>query len=158
MRFMIVATLFLGLKHSHQTITFILLIKVIPIILDFQEIRKFIFMFCLLLIKKSINITDLPIVFGICLAIWEVYMDSLKLLDILPSAFFTKREFYTSVLSELYHIENEHKQNKNEENNNELQGNSVKKRTENKKICRGIFYVLSFLFLLNVNFEFSYTH
>ena len=50
----------------------------------------------------------------------------LKALGYLIFSFIIKRQFYCSVLSELYHIETECKDSKDEENNNELFSNIAK--------------------------------
>ena len=63
----------------------------------------------------------------------------LKALGYFTFNFLTKRQFYTSVLSELYHVDVVSEENKFEENNNALIRNLVKEHTKNKKICKGIF-------------------
>ena len=56
----------------------------------------------------------------------------LKALGYFIFSFIIKRQFYSSVLSELYHVESESKINKNEENNNELFSNMAKINVKNK--------------------------
>ena len=56
----------------------------------------------------------------------------LKAFGYLMFSFITKRQFYSSVLSELYHVETECKDNKDEENNKKQQNNLSKINTKCK--------------------------